>query len=209
MDISNARGIYAITDCDKLADNELIEKTETLLSIGISLLQYRNKTNNQHEKKELAIALQALCHDYQTPFIVNDDLQLAQEINADGIHLGKDDIDIKTARQALGEKIIGISCYNDLDRAIAAEQNTADYIAFGSFFSSTTKPAAIRADIELLKQAKLQLTIPIVAIGGITPENGKQLVNAGADYLAVISGLYSTADITKTTMNYKKLFKCN
>ena len=205
MDIPN--GIYAITDCDKLLDDELIEKTEKLLSIGISLLQYRNKTSDKHGKKQLAIALQGLCQDYHTPFIINDDLELAQEINADGIHLGKDDIDITTARQALGKKIIGVSCYNDLDRAISAEHNTADYIAFGSFFPSITKPAAVRADVELLKQAKRQLTIPIVAIGGITPENGRQLVNAGADYLAVISGLYSTADITKTTVNYKKLFK--
>ena len=209
MKLSNSRGIYAITDCDKLTENELLEKTEKLLSLRIALLQYRNKTNNQTEKKELAITLQRLCHTYHTPFIVNDDLELAQEINADGIHLGKDDIDMTTARQAVGNKIMGISCYNDLDRALLAAKNTADYIAFGSFFSSTTKPEAVRADIELLEQAKLQLTIPIVAIGGITPENGSRLVNAGADYLAVISSLYSATDITKTIMNYKKLFKRN
>jgi thiamine-phosphate pyrophosphorylase len=200
-------GIYAITDCENLTAQELIEKSEHILKIGVSLFQYRNKETNQNKKKELAQALQSLCHQYKTPFIVNDDINLAKEISADGVHLGKNDADINIAKQTLGSKIIGISCYNDIDRAMAAEKAGADYIAFGAFFPSLTKPNAKKASIELLQEAKSILSIPIVAIGGITPENGKQLVDAKVDYLAIISGLYSAPDTINATQSYKDLFK--
>ncbi len=202
-----SKGLYAITDCENLTNADLIKKTETILSIGVSLFQYRNKTSNQKSKKDLAKQLQSLCRKYNTPFIVNDDVTLAQEIDADGIHLGKDDKAIGIVRKILGSKIIGISCYNDLDHAINAEKSGANYIAFGSFFPSVTKPNAQKANIELLKKAKSCLKIPIVAIGGITPENGKQLINTEVDILAIISGLYSAPDIIEATKNYKNLFK--
>ena len=201
------RGIYAITDCANTTEQELLEKSEAILKTGISLFQYRNKTSNQQKKKELAQELQSLCHQYNTPFIVNDDVLLAKDISADGIHLGKDDDDISLAREVIGSRIIGISCYNNINRAIAAEKAGANYIAFGAFFPSVTKPDAKKADIALVKLAKSQLTIPVVAIGGITPENGKQLIEANIDYLAVISGLYSASDTISATQSYNDLFK--
>jgi thiamine-phosphate pyrophosphorylase len=199
-------GIYAITDCANLCDDELLIKTKIILKAGVSLLQYRNKTQNQQQKKELALKLQSLCHQYNTPFIINDDVELAKDITADGIHLGRDDEDIAKAREILGNKIIGISCYNDLNRALSAEKAGADYVAFGSIFLSVTKPGAIQASLELVQQARSTLSIPIVAIGGITPENAKPLIEIKVDYLAVINGLYSSTDTSNSIQSYNKLF---
>jgi thiamine-phosphate pyrophosphorylase len=204
--LSASSGVYAITDCENLTNDELIKKTESILSIGVSLFQYRNKETNQKKKKDLAQKLQLLCRQYKTPFIINDDVDLAKDIAADGVHLGRGDESINSAREILGLKIIGVSCYNDLNLATMAEGNGADYVAFGSFFPSITKPHATKASIELLQKAKTSLSIPIVAIGGITPENGKQLINANVDFLAIISGLYSAPDIEKATKAYKNLF---
>lgn len=204
--LKTASGIYAITDCENLTENELLKKSEDILGTGISLFQYRNKNTNQQKKKELALKLQSLCHQYKTPFIVNDDVNMAKNISADGVHLGQNDEDINKARDILGSKIIGISCYNDLNLAIEAEEAGADYIAFGSFFPSLTKPDAKKASVELLNEAKSLLTIPIVAIGGITPENGKLLIDAKVDFLAIISGLYSMPDTINATQSYKNLF---
>lgn len=201
-----SKGIYAISDCENLTNDELIKKSEDILKEGISIFQYRNKEPNKSNKKELALNLQSLCHKYNTPFIINDDVALAKDILADGVHLGSDDEKIENARKILGPKIIGISCYNDIELAIAAEKAGADYVAFGSFFPSITKPDANKASIELLQKAKSCLAIPIVAIGGITPENGKQLINANVDFLAIISGLYSTPDTVSATKAYKNLF---
>ena len=209
MNMPPSGGIYAITDCENLTIDNLLEKTEDILNVGVSLFQYRNKDGDQNRKRELAQKLQSLCHKYKTPFIVNDDLELAKEISADGVHLGQHDEDINTARNVLGPKIIGVSCYNDFNRATVAEQCGADYVAFGSFFPSITKPDATKATIELLLKSKSSLNIPVVAIGGITPENGKELVNAKVDFLAVISGLYSAADTVNATKAYKHLFQCN
>ena len=207
MSIPIQNGVYAITDCVNLTNNDLLDKTEELLDVGVSLLQYRNKTLDKTNKKDLAQKIQSLCHHYNTPFIVNDDLALAKELEADGIHLGQNDDDIHTVRKVIGSKIIGISCYNNLNRAISAEKNGADYVAFGSFFPSTNKPDAVEASIELLLQSKTRLAIPIVAIGGITPENGKQLVDAHADLLAVINGLYSATNTSQATKDFNNLFK--
>ena len=200
------KGIYAITDCINTSEEELLIKTEDILNTGIALLQYRNKEVNYTQKKEIAIKLQRLCKKYNTPFIINDDISLAEEISADGIHLGKDDLDLISARKRLPNKIIGISCYASIEKALIAEKETANYIAFGAFFPSITKPDAVKAEIELIKIAKTKLSVPIVAIGGITPENGKQLINAGVDYLAVISGLYSVSDTIAATESYNNLF---
>ena len=201
------RGIYAITDCANNTERELLEKSEKILKTGISLFQYRNKESDQQKKKRLSQELQSLCLQHNVPFIVNDDVALAKDISADGVHLGKDDGDIHLARKTLGAKIIGVSCYSDIDRATEAAKSGADYIAFGAFFPSITKPDAKKAEIDLVVQAKLQLSIPIVAIGGITPENAKPLIGANIDYLAVISGLYSASDTIMATQNYNDLFK--
>ncbi|MFT5395320.1 MAG: thiamine-phosphate pyrophosphorylase [Gammaproteobacteria bacterium] len=206
MNMPNISGVYAITDCENITVDELLSKTESILSVGVALFQYRNKTEDQRKKRTLALELQSLCKKYKTPFIINDDLKLTKEIAADGLHLGQHDTDIETARGVLGDKIIGISCYNDFNRAVIAEQSGADYIAFGSFFPSATKPDAAKANIELIIKSKEIFNIPVVAIGGITPENGKQLINAKVDFLAVINGVYSTDDAASSTLAYNNLF---
>jgi thiamine-phosphate pyrophosphorylase len=209
MDSMPDHGLYAITDCENNSVIDLLKKTEEILSAGAVILQYRNKTTNQEEKKKLAEELNLLCKNFNVAFIINDDILLAKEIKADGIHLGGQDTTVNSVRDILGNVIVGISCYNNLDRAIKAQEAGADYIAFGSFYLSQTKPDAKRANIDLITQAKSELKLPIVAIGGITPENGKALVDAGADFLAVISGLYAPTNTANVTKAYINLFNSN
>ena len=206
MNMPKSRGIYVISDCKNHKTDKLLEITKEILSAGISLFQFRDKNSKYGVKKILAKKLQMLCREYKTPFIINDDVELAKEISADGVHLGKDNMNINRARNILGKKIIGISCYNNLENAICAEKLGANYVAFGSFFNSPTKPDAKKAEIELLVKSKSRLKIPIVAIGGITPENGEQLVKSKVDFLAVISGIYQSTNIQDSINSYKKLF---
>jgi thiamine-phosphate pyrophosphorylase len=206
MDMPKSSGIYLISDYKNLAIDDLLDKTEKILDVGISLFQFRDKNSKYEIKKLTALKLQTLCKKYNTLFIVNDDVVLAKEISADGVHLGGDDMDINMARKILGDKIIGVSCYNNLEDAITAEIMGADYITLGSFFNSPTKPEARKIAIDLLPLAKSKLNIPVVAIGGITPENGKQLVDNKADFLAIISGIYASTDIINSVKAYKNLF---
>jgi len=199
-------GLYAITPEGKTAD-EILNFTLAVLKGGTCVVQYRDKTANN--KVTIAQQLLTLCHAHNVPLIINDNVQLAEKIGADGVHLGKDDSDISQARQRLGEKaIIGVSCYNSLERAMEAQKDGATYVAFGRFFSSTSKPLATPAQIGTLTASKKLLTVPIVAIGGILPENGEQLLNAGADLLAVIGGL-ATENPEKSARDYCKLFSQN
>lgn len=199
-------GLYAITPEGKITD-EILNFTHAVLKGGACIVQYRDKTAN--DKVTIAQQLLTLCHAYNVPLIINDNVQLAEKIGADGVHLGKDDGDILQARQRLGENaIIGVSCYNSLERAIEAQKDGATYVAFGRFFSSTSKPLAAPAQIGTLTASKKVLTVPIVAIGGILPENGEQLLNAGADLLAVIGGL-TTENPEKSAQDYCKLFSRN
>ena len=175
---------------------------------GARIIQYRDKSSDQAKRLKEATALLTLCRAHDVPLIINDDLALAQQIGADGIHLGRDDITLQQARSELGASaIIGISCYNSLQHAQDAESAGASYVAFGRFFTSATKPHAVKAEIELLQQAKKTLSIPMVAIGGITPENGAQLVQAGADMLAVIQGVFAQQDIRHACHKFAKLFE--
>tara|TARA_B100001179_G_scaffold93362_1_gene66164 strand:- start:1382 stop:2005 length:624 start_codon:yes stop_codon:yes gene_type:complete len=206
MDMPKSSGIYLISDYKNLAIDDLLDKTEKILDVGISLFQFRDKNSKYEIKKSTALKLQTLCKKYNTLFIINDDVVLAKEISADGVHLGRDDMDIDMARKILGDKIIGFSCYNNLEDAITAEIMGADYIALGSFFNSPTKPEARKIAIDLLPIAKSKLNIPVVAIGGITPENGKQLVDNKVDFLAIISGIYASTDIINSVKAYKNLF---
>ena len=206
MDMPKSGGIYLISDSKNLAIDDLLDKTEKILDVGISLFQFRDKNSKYEIKKSTALKLQTLCKKYNTLFIINDDVVLAKEISADGVHLGRDDMDIDMARKILGDKIIGSSCYNNLEDAITAEIMGADYITLGSFFNSPTKPEARRIAIDLLPIAKSKLNIPVVAIGGITPEYGKQLVDNKADFLAIISGIYASTDIINSVKAYKNLF---
>ncbi len=197
------RGLYAITP-DGKTDDEILKFTEAVLKGGAVLVQYREK--NRTDKIDLAKKLLKLCHAYNVPLIINDNVELAENIKADGVHLGKDDGSILDARWRLGESaIIGVSCYNSLDRAIEAEKNSVNYVAFGRFFTSNSKPLAAPAEIGTLTAAKKILTLPIVAIGGILPENGALLLNTGADILAVIGGL-ATNNPELSAQNYSTLF---
>jgi len=197
------KGLYAIADSSILSDEEFLEKVEIVLKNGAAILQYRDKSGIFKH----AVEIKKLCYQYNIPLIINDNLRLAKQLDADGVHLGKDDDDLKSARKFLGnEKIIGVSCYNDLNRTFEMQNMGATYIAFGAFFSSNTKPLAIKADLELLRNAKRKLSIPIVCIGGITLENADQLISNGADYIAVIQGLFKANDLAKTTQQFSKKF---
>src|SRR5512138_2474668 len=190
------RGLYAITDSNLIASEQMIQAVASAIQGGAMMIQYRNKGSDESYRQWEAQDLVNLCRPLGVPLIINDDIKLAQVVRAHGVHLGKDDPHISEARAALGPAaIIGVSCYNDIECAVAAEKAGADYVAFGSFFSSSTKPKAVHADITLLCEAKKRLKIPLVAIGGITADNGAQLIAAGADLLAVINGVFGQGDI--------------
>ena len=200
------RGLYAITDGRLLPS--LLPGVEAALRGGARLVQYREKSADPARRTAEARALVDLCRSHGVPLIVNDDVELAASLGADGVHLGKDDGDIGPARVRLGPRaIIGVSCYDSLERAVQAAHAGADYVAFGSFFASASKPDAVRAPLGLLTAARARLGIPLCAIGGITPDNGGGLLQAGADMLAVIHGLFGTADIRAAAEGYSRLFK--
>lgn len=197
------RGLYGIT-ID--GSTKLVDQAESALQGGASVIQYRDKNSSAAVRTHNGSLLKELCAQYSACFIVNDDLELALRLNANGLHIGKNDGDISHIKQRLGDKILGVSCYNNLDLAKAAERSGADYVAFGRFFNSQTKPGAVQAEIELLTQAKACLRVPVVAIGGITLNNAESLIKAGADSLAVIDGLFGQADIKTTAQQFIDLF---
>ena len=200
-------GLYAIADSSYLAPQDFVAASEAALTGGARVLQYRDKHSAPAQRITIARALNDLCRRHAVPFIINDDVELAARVGAAGVHLGRDDSDIGAARAALGkDAIIGLSCYNQLERARVAQAAGADYVAFGRFFTSRTKPQAVPATLGLLRAAHAELKIPIVAIGGITPENGRSLIEAGADALAVIEGVFNHADIRIAAEHYSGLF---
>lgn len=183
------KGLYAITQPDGKSIAQVVADVEAALRGGAAAIQYRDK--HPLDAGKLAAALLAVCHAYQVPLLINDSVELALAVGADGVHLGRDDGDLAAARAKLGpDAIIGVSCYNDIGRATAAVAAGADYVAFGRFFPSGSKPLAAPAEIGTLQAAKRSLQVPIVAIGGILPENAGQLLAAGADLLAVIGGVF-------------------
>jgi len=190
------KGLYAITDERLIAEEHFSEAIEAALQGGANIIQYRDKSDNQQKRLQQAQTLRALCTRYDATCIINDDIELAKAVNADGVHLGQDDTELAHARQSLGDKaIIGISCYNDIELALTAERNSADYVAFGTMFSSPTKPDAVTAGPDTITQARKQLNIPICAIGGITENNIQQLIQQHTDMAAVISSLFAADDI--------------
>ncbi len=199
-------GLYAVTP-DEPDTGLLTAKVRAALTGGAKLVQYRNKIADAALRLEQAKALLALCRQHAAPLIINDDLGLAMEIDADGLHLGSGDGSIAAARAELGpRKLIGASCYNVLQKAVTAEREGADYVAFGSFFLSSVKPGAIHASLELLREAKQRLSVPVVAIGGITLANAPQLIAAGANAVAVISALFAAPDVRLAAQNFNALF---
>lgn len=200
-------GIYGITDDALLPEEILVERVEYALKAGLSMLQYRSKNPDKTIKQKVAHQLSDLCKRYDIPLLINDDPLLAKQVNAEGVHLGQADSDLTEARNLLGpEAIIGITCHAQLDLAINAEANGADYVAFGRFFPSRTKPDASPASLDLITEAKQKLTVPVVAIGGINPENGAAAVAAGADMLAVIHALFAGDDVTANTNKLVQLY---
>jgi thiamine-phosphate pyrophosphorylase len=200
-------GLYAITDTKLIPAGQLTHCVTRAIAGGASVIQYRNKQATDSARQHEAAALTALCQQHDIPLIINDDAELAAAVGASGVHLGKSDASIQQARAQLGPRaIIGVSCYNDLERAIAAVAAGADYVAFGRFFPSHSKPDAQQADTRILSQARQQLDRPIVAIGGITPDNGQALLTAGAHLLAVIHGVFGQPDIQVAARRYTDLF---
>ena len=198
-------GLYAITP-DEPDTVELLRKVRLVLSGGARVLQYRNKTADMALRLEQAKALKALTQEFSVPLIINDDAVLAQRVDADGVHLGGEDGSAAGARILLGSgKLIGISCYNRLELAHEAVLHGADYVAFGSFFASSVKPDAAAASPGLLRQARRELAVPLVAIGGITAQNGAQLLEAGASALAIISAVFGATDIEGAARRFSAL----
>jgi thiamine-phosphate pyrophosphorylase len=199
------RGLYAVTP-DEPDIGSLTRKVRKALAGGARILQYRNKSANAAVRREQGTALLALCREARIPFVINDDLDLARAIGADGLHLGRD-VSIAAARAQLGEdKLLGVSCYDTLELALAAREAGADYVAFGSAFPSSTKPEATHAPLSLYREARARLDFPIVAIGGITTENARKVLEAGADAVAVISALFDSPDIEAAARTFSRLF---
>lgn len=202
------RGLYAIADTLYLPEERLASAVEEAITGGARVIQYRDKGHDRARRHRQALILLAVCRARGVPLIVNDDVELAAAIDADGVHVGRDDAAIAAACAQFGaNRIIGVSCYNELERARAAESAGASYVAFGRFFPSRSKPQAVSAPIELLSRARAELRVPIVAIGGITPENGGSLIEAGADALAVIEGVFNQTDVRAAARRYARLFE--
>jgi thiamine-phosphate pyrophosphorylase len=197
------RGLYAITP-DSADTDSLARKVEQALKAGVAMLQYRNKIISKDKRLLQAKELAPLARGYGVPFIVNDDVEIALAVGANGVHLGKEDGDLALARSKLPGKIIGASCYNDLELARNAVRTGANYVAFGSVFPSPTKPAAVRAPLSLFEN---NLGVPLCAIGGVTLENAPEAIAAGASLLAVISDLFDAPDIAARASLYRKLFQ--
>jgi len=199
-------GLYAITDGPR---DDLVVAVTQALAGGARLLQYRDKESPEAQRLADVVALRQLCHAHEVPLIINGDIALAKAAGADGVHLGRGLEGISEARATLGSTaIIGVACGGSLELARSAADAGASYLSFGAFFPSPTKPWAALAPVDLLRQSAA-LGLPRVAIGGITPDNGQSLVDAGADFLAAISTLFRATDIRATAERYASLYSTN
>ncbi|MCC4310256.1 MAG: thiamine phosphate synthase [Alcanivorax sp.] len=199
-DASRVRGLYAITDPRLTPGDSMLSAAEAALRGGASMLQYRDKHADTATRRHRAARLALLCQDHGALFIVNDDAALAAEVEADGVHLGQSDGAVDSARRLLGsDKLIGVSCHGRLELAQKAADEGADYLALGRFFDSRTKPEAPPATLETLRRARRRFHQPLVAIGGVNAHNAGQLIEAGADAVAVIHALFGLADPADVT----------
>lgn len=205
--MTELHGLYAITANPSPGYEPLRTQVSAAIAGGARVIQYRDKTDDHARRRAEASALLELCRAAQIPLLINDDVKLAADIGAQGVHIGQNDAGLAHARAVLGDRaIIGVSCYNEFELARAAQDAGASYVAFGSFFASPTKPAAVPADLRLLRRANGALEIPLVAIGGIRPENGRALIEAGADMLAVISAVFAQPDVMAAARAFSSLF---
>ena len=196
-------GLYGITDEKLTPDECVLECVTTALKAGVSIIQYRNKTKTDNEVKDICIALQSLCSGYDALFIIDDRAHLAQEIGADGLHIGQNDISLKDARAIFKDGIIGVSCYGDVENALKAQKEGANYVAFGSFFPSPTKPHSAVVSLEVITKAKEVLDIPVCVIGGISCANIDQIMQHKPEMVSVINALFD-GNITINATNLLK-----
>lgn len=205
--MNRPRGLYAITPPVPVRGPSLAIQVGQAIRGGARMIQYREKSGNAEKRLREATELLAVCKAAGIPLIINDDLDLAARLGTAGVHLGRNDADPVTARRRLGPNaIIGVSCYNRYERAQRAQEAGADYAAFGRFFPSATKPNAVHASPELLRRARRELALPLVAIGGVTAENGRSLIDAGADMLAVVDAVFAQPDIRSAAERFTRLF---
>lgn len=205
--MNQKQGVYVITD-SVLLQGRLVASVEAAVQGGAQIVQYRDKSNNPQQRLTEAQQLKQLCQHYNVPLIINDDIELAVQLEV-GVHLGQQDGSIAVARQRLGkEAIIGATCHNSRTFAQQAAQEGASYLAFGAFYPSSTKPLAQAAELHTLTQAKQLFNLPIVAIGGITLDNAAPVIAAGADYVAVISDIFAlpVEKISQRTQSFSQLF---
>lgn len=203
------KGLYVITPELTKPDNHTMDMLESALKGGARILQLRNKKSDDYELFDLASSIKELCKKYDSLFIIDDRVALAKKIQSDGVHIGKFDVKLKDIREDLKDFIIGVSCYGNVNYAKNMEVQGADYVAFGSFFHSPTKPESNIVPLDTISKAKEIITVPICAIGGITLENAPLLVNQGVDMVSVISDIWQNQDIITRAKNYTQLFGDN
>jgi thiamine-phosphate pyrophosphorylase len=201
------KGLYVITDEKLTSYDRIFDMVEQALKGGAKLVQLRDKNNSDDFLLPIAKDLKKLCHKYDALFIVNDRLELTLRSDADGIHVGEEDVSLSEIRKFLKDKIVGVSCYGDVERAILMGRLSATYVAFGSFYPSSTKLKSKVVDKSVITEAKRFLKIPVCVIGGITVERAKELIKLGADLVAVISDIWTAENIEERAREYAELFK--
>lgn len=204
--VKNLRGLYFVTpDWDDTA--HLLAVCEQAIKGGAVLLQYRHKTADAAQRKTQAIALLALCRSYNVPFVINDFVELAIELDADGVHVGGTDASVAQVRAQVGpDKIVGASCYGSMELAHKAAREGASYIAFGGFYPSRVKKYEVSTQASIVAEAKAQIALPVVVIGGMTVENSRPLVALGADMVAAISSVCTKNDAESAAREFAALF---
>lgn len=204
----NIKGVYAITP-ESLHGSALMAAVDAALRGGVAWLQYRDKSKDAARRLQDAKALRALTEEFGVGLIINDDVDLALAVGADGVHLGRDDGDLLAARRRFPAGVLGASCYASLPTAQSAEQAGASYVAFGAVFGSSTKPDARPCALDLLPLARQRLQVPMVAIGGIAPGNVEQVLATGVDSIAVSAGIFAAADIEHAARQLCNIFARN
>lgn len=206
--MTRLHGLYGLTDAELMpTDSAMLERVEAALRGGMRLLQYRDKSDDAERRLRQARALLDLCRQYDCPLLINDDVELAHTSDADGVHLGQQDGSVAAAREYLGSRaLIGQTCHERIELAHSAIRAGADHVAFGAFFPSQTKPGATPAPLSLLQTAREQLDVPVVAIGGISVDNAPQVIEAGADLVAVVHALFAAEDIRQQARRFAQQF---
>lgn len=197
------QGLYAITDEVLTPDTTVVSQVQTALKAGANIVQYRNKTAEDSQIETICRELQSLCKEHEAVFIIDDRPHLAQKINADGLHIGKNDSSLLEARKIFTKGIIGVSCYGSIRKAKEAQEEGADYVAFGSFFPSPTKPKSGIISMSVIQKAKEALSIPVCAIGGINSSNIHEIAAHKPDMISVVNDIFS-GDIKKNISHLKQ-----